>query len=107
MADNELSPELQQGQRNIEEILKSELKKQGITATYGVWWSNYPPTEWEIEVKTADGLTLYQKFSPNQLTGFQTDNKLKIQVYSKVAGLVGKFMKLTRAKNSTKSEDLK
>ena len=106
MTDNALSPELHQGQRDIEEIIRSELSKQGIEMSFPRWWSDNPITRWDIEVITVDGLTQYQKFSSKQLTGFQTDNRLKIQVYSKVAGLVGKFMKLARAEISTKSEDL-
>jgi len=106
MGDNALSSELHQGQQDIEEIIRNELNKQGIEMSFVRWWSDTPLTRWDIEVVTVDGITLYQIFSPKQLIGFQTDNRLNIQVYSKVAGLVGKFMKLTRAKNSTKSENL-
>ena len=106
MTDNALSSELQRGQRDIEEIIRNELRNQGIEMSFARWWSDNPVTRWDIEVITVDGLTLYQKFSPKQLAGFETDNRLKMQVYAKVAGLVGKFMKLTRVENSTKSEDL-
>jgi len=80
--------DIEQAKVDIAELIRTEAEKEGIQLTNVRWWSVYPATQWDIEVKASNGRTAFQKFSPKQLVGFQNDGRLRWQVREKVISII-------------------
>ena len=69
--------------------------EQGVKLKAVEWWpiTEDPPTIYNLEVHGVSGAMYETDFTPGHLTELDSDNQMKVQVYQKIAGIIGKLKK--------------
>ena len=90
-----MSDAIEQGQLEVERMLRQIAKEQGVKLKTVRWLSSTgdPPLTHILEVKGSRDWTEEKNFTLEQLTGFQTDNQMKVQVRMMVESIVLKVKK--------------
>ena len=97
-----MSDAINQGQVKVARILREVASEQGVRLKAVQWWSStteVPPLKHTLEVTGSTGWVEEKDFTLEQMTGCQTDNQMKVQVYQKIAGIIGKLKKHEREVN--------
>ena len=84
-----MSLTIEQGKMRIEALLRKVAEERGVNVA-GVRWRQETTIRplYYLEATSDTGRTDDMKFSPEHLTGCESDNKMKFQVKMKIGGLV-------------------
>ena len=99
-----MSQSIVEGQAAVIRILREVADEQGIeiNSRYIRWWTKAGedvPSLYNLEVRTVSGKMEETDFKPVHLTELESDNQMKVQVYQKIAGIIGKLKKYEREAN--------
>ena len=87
--------DVRRGQDQVEKEIGRLAREFKVTVDDLVWWPYVGyTTEYDFEVSRG-GMTVYQRFTMAQLMHWQDDNKMKVQVSNKIAGMIGKLAEPT------------